>query len=62
MEDDFDYITVLDYANFIGKTQQCVYTMIRAGLVETKRFRRGSMNGYLIKKPAEYDQWLSKKQ
>lgn len=47
-----EYISVSEYAKLIGKSTQMVYNMIDAGIVEAKSFARGSMRGWLVKKPS----------
>lgn len=55
-----DYITVSQYADFVGKTTTHVYQQINAGLIPVVTFQRGKMNGRLIEKPVGYDEWLAK--
>lgn len=55
-----DYISVSDYAAFIGRTTAQVYYLINEGAVPCVRFQRGKMNGWLILKPANFDEWKSK--
>lgn len=55
-----DYITVSQYADFVGKTTAHVYQQINAGLIPVVTFQRGKMNGRLIEKPVGYDEWLKK--
>lgn len=55
-----NYISVSDYAKFIGKTTQTVYNMIKDGVINVIHFNRGSMVGILIEKPAGFDDWLNK--
>lgn len=57
MEELKEYISVSDYANFVGKTSQQVYNMIHDGLVPNVQFQRGSMVGRLVAKPLGYDEW-----
>lgn len=54
-----EYISVSEYAAYVGKTTQYVYNMIRDGLVPSVEFQRGKMAGRLIEKPAGYDEWKS---
>ena len=56
-----DYITVAQYADYLGKTTAHVYQQINAGLIPVVTFQRGKMNGRLIEKPADFDEWLNKK-
>lgn len=55
-----DYITVAQYAEYLGKTTAHVYQQINAGLIPVVTFQRGTMNGRLIEKPVDYDNWLNK--
>ena len=55
------YISVSEYAKFIGKTSAHVYNMIREGLVASVLFERGTMNGWLIEKPEGFDEWKAKR-
>lgn len=57
-----DYITVAQYAEYLGKTTAHVYQQINAGLVPVVTFQRGKMNGRLIEKPVDYDDWFNKQQ
>lgn len=52
-----DYISVQNYADFIGKSAQLVYLMIREGTIESVEFQRGKMVGRLVRKPEGYDEW-----
>lgn len=52
-----EYISVSDYAKFIGKTSAHVYNLIREGLVSSVTFTRGTMKGRLVEKPSDYDSW-----
>ena len=56
-----DYITVAQYAEYLGKTTAHVYQLINSGLVPVVTFQRGKMNGRLIEKPLDYDSWYSNK-
>lgn len=55
-----EYISVSEYAAFIGKTTSQVYNLINDGLVPCVKFQRGTMNGKLVLKPAGYDEWKNK--
>lgn len=46
---DYDWISVSEYAKRIGKSKQTVYNMVKANKLESKTFRRGSMIGLLVK-------------
>lgn len=52
-----EYISVRDYAEFIGKTTQQVYNMLHDGRVAGFEFHRGKMRGWLCMKPSGYDKW-----
>lgn len=52
--DDFDYISVDNYAKHIGKTAQDVYYLIHNGVCPAVRYERGSKSGWLIPKPKDY--------
>lgn len=56
------YISVKEYANYIGKTTQQVYNLIRCDAVSAIQFNRGKMVGYLIEKPIDYDERMRIKQ
>lgn len=57
-----DYITVAQYAEYLGKTTAHVYQQINAGLIPVVTFQRGTMNGRLIEKPVDYDDLFNKQQ
>lgn len=46
---DYDWVSVSEYAKRIGKSKQTVYNMVKEQRLESKTFRRGSMIGLLIK-------------
>ena len=48
-ENDYDWISVSEYAKRLGKSKQTVYNMVKANKLESKQFKRGSMIGLLIK-------------
>lgn len=48
-ENNYEWVSVSEYAKRIGKSKQTVYNMIKANRLETKSFKRGSMIGLLIK-------------
>lgn len=56
-----EYISVSDYAQYIGKTPAHVYNLIKEGLVPAVTFQRGTMIGRLVEKPIDYDEWLAKR-
>lgn len=55
-----NYITVSQYAEYIGKTTAHVYHLISAGVLPVHTFSRGKMNGRLIEKPTDYDEWYAR--
>ena len=54
------YISVSDYAKYIGRTSAHVYNLIKEGIVSAVTFQRGTMIGRLVEKPADYDEWKTK--
>lgn len=48
-ENNYDWISVSEYAKRLGKSKQTVYNMVKANKLESKQFKRGSMIGLLIK-------------
>ena len=48
-ENDYDWVSVSEYAKILGKSKQTVYNMVKANKLESKQFKRGSMIGLLIK-------------
>ena len=48
-ENDYDWVSVSEYAKRLGKSKQTVYNMVKANKLESKSFKRGSMIGLLIK-------------
>ena len=48
-ENDYDWVSVSEYANRLGKSKQTIYNMVKANKLESKQFKRGSMIGLLIK-------------
>lgn len=52
-----EYISVGDAAEYYGKTTQSIYNMIKANMVNAVQFTRGTMIGWLVEKPADYDAW-----
>ena len=57
-----EYITVAEYAQYIGKTSQYVYHLNQSGSVASVEFNRGKMAGRLVLKPEGYDEWKAKQQ
>jgi len=53
-----EYISVSEMALFKGITSQHVYNLLHSGDIEGMEFRRGTMRGWLCKKPLGYDEWL----
>lgn len=52
-----EYITVREYSEFVGRTNQYIYKLIADGMVSAVKFRRGKMSGWLVEKPAGFDEW-----
>lgn len=52
-EDNMDWLSVSEVARIKKCSTQTIYNHIREGLYETKEFRRGSMNGILVKFPKQ---------
>lgn len=50
-----NYISVSDAAAYFGKTTQHIYNMIKSNAIHAVQFKRGSMAGWLVEKPADYD-------
>ena len=48
-DNEYDWISVSEYAKRLGKSKQTVYNMVKANKLESKSFKRGSMIGLLIK-------------
>lgn len=48
-DNEYDWVSVSEYAKILGKSKQTVYNMVKANKLESKQFKRGSMIGLLIK-------------
>ena len=48
-ENDYNWISVSEYAKMLGKSKETVYNMVKANKLESKSFKRSSMIGLLIK-------------
>lgn len=48
-KNNYDWISVSEYAKILGKSKQTVYNMVKANKLESKQFKRGSMIGLLVK-------------
>ena len=48
-KNNYDWVSVSEYAKILGKSKQTVYNMVKANKLESKQFKRGSMIGLLIK-------------
>ena len=48
-ENNYDWVSVSEYAKILGMSKQTVYNMVKANKLESKQFKRGSMIGLLIK-------------
>lgn len=53
---EYEWISVSEYAGRIGKTTQTVYNMIQRGELVSKSFKRQTMNGILVKALKEIEQ------
>lgn len=49
------FISVSEMASYLGITSQHVYNKLHSGEIEGMEFRRGTMRGWLCKKPEGYD-------
>lgn len=49
MEKQFEYVSVSTLAKRLGVSTQTIYHRIANGIYETQQFKRGKMNGWLIK-------------
>lgn len=47
-----NYVSVSEYSKLIGKSTQMVYNMIDSGVLEAICFTRGTMKGWLVRKPS----------
>lgn len=52
-----NFISVGEYAKFVGKSTQQVYNLLRSGVVSGFEFTRGTMRGWLVEKPNGFDTW-----
>lgn len=50
-----EYISVGEMARYMHRSTQHVYSMLRRGELSGIAFRRGSMRGWLVEKPQDYD-------
>ena len=48
-ENDYDWVSVSEYAKLQKRSKQTIYNWCKAGVVEFKTFKRGSMIGLLVK-------------
>lgn len=48
-DNEYDWVSVSEYAKILGKSKQTVYNMVKANKLESKQFKRGSMIGLLVK-------------
>ena len=62
MDSNFEYISVGEYAAFVGRTRQQVYNLIHNGMVSGREFVRGSKRGWLVEKPAGFDTWKKQRE
>ena len=49
------YISVSEAALYYGKSTQQIYNMIRDNVIHAVKFNRGSMSGWLVEKPSDYN-------
>lgn len=52
-EENYEWISVSELAKRIGKTNQTAYNQVKAGLWESRTFKRGSMVGILVAYPKQ---------
>ena len=52
-EENYEWISVSELAKRIGKTPQTAYNQVKAGLWESRTFKRGSMVGILVAYPQQ---------
>lgn len=50
-EQDYEWISVSEMAERAKVTTQLIYQRIKEGKYEVQQFKRGKMNGYLIRTP-----------
>jgi transcriptional antiterminator len=51
VEDNFEFVSISTLAKRLGVSGQTIRNRIKEGLYETLTFKRGGMNGTLIKVP-----------
>jgi len=56
-EKEFEWVSVSEVAEREGVTAQTIYLRVRCGLYETMKFKRGKMNGILIKVPKQQNNY-----
>lgn len=54
-----EYISVGEMAQYTGKTPQQIYNLLHSGEIMGVEFKRGTMRGWLIAKPKDYDQQMT---
>ena len=52
-----EYISVGEYAKFVGLTTQQIYNQLHNGVISGFEFTRGRMKGWLVKKPVGFNTW-----
>jgi hypothetical protein len=50
-DNDYDWMSVSEYAKLQKRSKQTIYNWCKAGIVVFKTFKRGSMNGILLRIP-----------
>lgn len=48
-----EWISVSELAENLGVTNQTIYNRVKAHLYEAKKFKRGKMVGWLVRKPKD---------
>lgn len=49
VEDNFEFVSISTLAKRLGVSGQTIRNRIKEGLYETMQFKRGDMNGILVK-------------
>lgn len=57
-----DFITVEQMAEYLGRTRQYVYNKLKSGEISGIDYTRGSMQGWLVERPVNYDEWVKNKE
>lgn len=48
-DNDYDWVSVSEYAKLKKRSKQTIYNWCKAGIIVFKTFKRGSMNGILLR-------------